>query len=249
MENMSWQHVLEFFDKFQGMIQEEVDRKIKTLPEDPYHSPETKEINAALAIAQGEFPSVKHNRENPWYKKLYSDLDIIMISLRPILSKHGLSLTQQERLCDGATVLYTRLWHSSGQWIETRNRIVTKNDEHSYGSALAFYKRTSLMTLLGITMADDPYDDDAEVAMHELRKEKAKGTALNTKYNPRENTSEVITKEQLDELNYELSEYPDITEDILEAFKIRSIGDIPKSKYHNAMIRIREIKNLRNGLK
>ena len=75
----------------------------------------------------------------------------------------------------------------------------------------------------------------------------AKGTALNTKYNPKENKYESITTEQLEELEYELAEFPDIAEQILEGFKIQSLANMPKQKFLPAVSRIREIKLLRNG--
>lgn len=246
---MTFNEVLDFFGKFQGMIEEQTNKRITALPEDPYNSAEIKELATALAAAQGEFPKIGHNRENPWFKKPYADLHLIITQTSPILSKHGLSITQQERLDDGMTVLHTRLWHNTGQWLETRNRIVTKNDENSYGSAVLFYKRMALMSLLGITMNDDPYDDDAERSMNDVRIVKSKGTAPTYNYNPKKSTNETVTKEQLEELEYELSKYPDQVDDILRDLRIEELQDMPKSEFHRCILRVRDLNNLRDGLK
>ena len=58
---------------------------------------------------------------------------------------------------------------------------------------------------------------------------------------------EAITREQIEELEYELAEYPDLAESILDGLRIQSLADMPKSQYGVSIRRIREIKQLRNG--
>ena len=72
----------------------------------------------------------------------------------------------------------------------------------------------------------------------------AKGPSI--KYNPKDQSFDTITREQLDEMEYELSEYPDIADQVLNGLQIQSLADCPKSKYQVSMTRIREIKKLRN---
>lgn len=216
-----------------------------------YSSEDLNELFSALSKAQGEYATVGYNRENPYFKSAYADLDAIMKSVRPALAKHGLAFMQQIRINeDGATILHSILAHASGQWMESRMRVIPpKNDAQTFGSTLTYLKRYAAISLLGVTVSHDHSDDDAEVAMVESRDIYAKGIAINTKYNPKEQTPEVITKEQLDELEYELAQYPDIAELVLDGLKIQSLADMPKSKYQVSVNRIREIKNLRNGIK
>jgi hypothetical protein len=241
---------LKFLKALDDHISKKVSERVKSLPPDPYESDKTEKIHEALAKAQGEFKPIGYNKENPYFKNKYADFDSIVKITRPALAKNGLSVTQQTVLHDtGSTVLVTRLRHNSGQWIETRARIVpTKNDAQSYASALTYMKRYSFMALLNITTSDDTSDDDAERVMYDVRTTKAKGVALNTKYNPKEQSSMVITKEQLDELEYELGDYDDIADMVLEGLKIQSLADMPKDKYLASVTRIREIKNAREGL-
>ena len=239
---------LEFFQKLEDFIYKRVgEQTTKELQKDePYESEQTNEIATALAKAQGEFTVVRNNRLNPYFSSEYGDLHAIMQSIRPALVKNGISVTQQTKIKDGATILVTRLRHSSGQFIETRSRVLpSKNDDQTFASALQFMKRHSLATLVGITITDDKYDDDAEVQMISARNVIAKGPS--TKYDPKEQSHDTITKEQLEELEYELSEYPDIAEEVLDKMKIRSLADLPKTKFLISLKRIREIKHLRNG--
>ncbi len=73
----------------------------------------------------------------------------------------------------------------------------------------------------------------------------AKGPS--NKYNPKEQSYETITKEQLEELELELQGYPDIAEEVLSKMRLQSLADLPKSKFQVSVQRIREIKQIREG--
>lgn len=215
----------------------------------PYKSDNLNELFAALAKAQAEMRVAGLSSENPYFKTRYADLAEIVRASRPSLTKHGLSVIQQIITHeDGQTILHTILSHSSGQWIESRMRIVpTKNDIQSLGSYITYAKRYAYASLVGVVSSDE--DDDGEMAVSDIRNANIKGTGINTKYNPKESSHETITKEQLEELEYELQEYPDIATQVLEGLKIHSLIDMPKDKYSVSIRRIREIKNARNGIK
>ena len=221
-------------------------KSLKKAPE-PTKSTELKELFTALAKAQGEMKAAPPSSENSYYKSKYADLNELMRTSRPALSKNGLSIIQQILPNeDGQNILHTLLCHSSGEWISTQMKILPpKSDIQSMGSYITYLRRYSYASLVGITTADE--DDDGEIAVATERKLYAKGTALNLKYNPKENKYETITKEQLSELEYELAKYSDIAEQILDGFKIQSLADMPKAKYMPAITRIREIKLLRDG--
>lgn len=214
-----------------------------------YKSAEIKDLAGALAKAQAEFPIAALNKANPYFKSRYADLTAIIQATRPALTKNGLSVLQDLiDLEDGQKMLFTILQHASGQYYESRVRIIPpKNDVQSMSSYITYMKRITYASLLGVTTGDE--DDDGEMAVAESRLTEAKGTALNTKYSPKNDQIDTITKEQREELEYELSEYPDIAEMILEGFKLMSIADMPKSKFIASINRIREIKALRNGTK
>jgi hypothetical protein len=204
------------------------------------------ELFAALAKAQSEMKTASLDSENPYFKSKYADLASIVNASRPALTKNGLSVIQQILPNDdGQNILHTILCHSSGQWIESRMRILpSKPDVQSLISYVTYIRRAAYASLIGVVTGDD---DDGEQAVHADRAVVAKGVAINTKYNPKEESYESISKDQLDEMEYELAEYPDIAEQILEGMKIQSLADLPKSKYGVSMKRIREIKQLRNG--
>lgn len=217
------------------------------IPTAPSKSDDLKELFTALSKAQSEMKTAGLNAENPYFKSAYADLAEIVRVSRPALTKNGLSVIQQLLPNDdGQNILHCILAHSSGQWIESRMRILPmKNDIQSISSYITYCRRISYATIIGVVSTDE--DDDGEKAVAVHRETFAKGVALNTKYNPNEASYESITKEQLEELDYELAQYPDIAEQVLEGLKIQSLSDMPKSKFMIATRRIREIKALRNG--
>lgn len=234
-----------------SMIEGLNERLIELIKERPKTKPtqsyDINELASALAKAQGEMEVAGRKETNPFFKSKYADLAELIKVSRPALTKNGLAVMQQIITDDeGMTWLHTILTHTSGQWIETRMRVVpTKNDPQSFGSCVTYLRRYCYAALINIAVSDE--DDDGEAAMYDQRQVTAKGTALNTKYNPKENSYETITKEQREEMEYELAGVADIGEMILDGFKIRSIADMPKAKFLPAITRIREIKNAREG--
>jgi len=221
----------------------------KSHPLSPSRSEDIKELCGALAKAQSEMGTAGMNSENPYFKSRYADLAEVVRVSRPALTKFGLAVMQQiipnE---DGQNILHTILTHNSGQWIESRMRILpSKPDVQALQSYITYIRRSAYSALVGVVVSNE--DDDAEVAVAYDRDTFAKGTALNTKYNPKEQTYETITKEQLEELEYELGQYPDVAEQVLDGLKLQSLADMPKSKFLASIERIRKIKNARNGVK
>ena len=215
---------------------------------EPYQSNNTDEINAAIAQASLEFPQIKINRQNPYLASGYSDLHEIQTKIRPILGKHNLHITQIKKQMDGRTLLVTRIWHSSGQWIESRIFLTpSKNTIESYGSHLNSMKRFEVMDLLSLTVSGDPYDDDGEADMADEKEVIEMGSKLRTLYNNRKESYETITSDQYEELMLELNDQPDLVAEMLESLKVASLREIPKSRYKPTIDRVRRIIKKRIG--
>lgn len=247
MNQVDTNNIVDLLNKISADI--ELLKKVK--PEPKYsasRSDHLAELFTALAKAQSEMQAAGLTSENPYFKSKYADLAEIVKASRPALARNGLSVLQQIlQNEDGQNILHTILAHSSGQWIETRMRILpSKPDVQSLASYITYLRRHSYAAIVGVVVSSNE-DDDGEMAVYDQREVVAKGVALNLKYNPKEQSYETITKEQLEEIHYELSEYPDIAEQVLDGLKIQSLADIPKSKFLVTTKRIREIKQLRNG--
>ena len=91
-----------------------------------------------------------------------ADINSVLQSVRPLLSKFSLAITQGNRFCKETNGFYvtTTLLHISGNWIrsEVRMPIGGKKDAHAVGGAITYGRRYGLLSILGIAVEGD--DDD-----------------------------------------------------------------------------------------
>ena len=123
-----------------------------------------KELSVALSKFQGEITNPANTAVNPFFKSKYAPLNDVLNTIRPILSKHGLSVIQSPS-SEGETIsITTMLIHDSGEWIETLplNLKMDKVTAQGAGSAITYARRYSLSAVLGISSEDDDDGNNAE---------------------------------------------------------------------------------------
>ena len=205
---------MENFEKILDKINDKLDKILSNNGND-FTSKSTSEISKAISKAYLEFPSIKINRQNPYLASGYADLHEILTKIRPVLGKNGLHITQIKRNQDGRTLLITRIMHITGEWLESRVFInPSKNTIEAYGSNLNSLKRFEIMDMLGLTVSDDPFDDDGEADMDLEREVVAKGASIKKLYTKKRDSYDFITEEQYKELMFELDDQEDLTEEI-----------------------------------
>lgn len=112
----------------------------------------------ALCGFQGELVAMPKSCEGYGYK--YTDLDTIATTIRPILAKYGLGYMQPIETVDGRTVMKTRVFHKTGEFIETDLVLAAvavsgTNAVQQLGAGITYMRRYSLCSLLGITSEED----------------------------------------------------------------------------------------------
>lgn len=124
-----------------------------------------KALYKALADFQQEVPTIKKNASGYGYK--FADLEETTKVINPLLKKHGLGYTQP---LDG-TNLKTTLFHiESGDTIESSVEIpqgvqlAKMNEFQVMGSAITYYRRYSLVSILGLVT-----DEDADAAGEQVK--------------------------------------------------------------------------------
>ena len=128
-------------------------------------SEDIKEIAKALSAFQAECPNVVKSAFNPFYKSHYADLGSIWDTVRPLLNKHGLSVSQGGASCaDKRMKVTTLLMHASGQFIEATLELsavdVNKEGKERFtpqtgGIAMTYGRRYGLSAMLGIASEED----------------------------------------------------------------------------------------------
>lgn len=134
------------------------------------------ELAKALVKFNSEVNKIAKDADNPFFKNNYATLDTIIDEIRPILSKHGLSIMQIPS-GDGQNVtLKTLLLHESGEWLESDELTMkpVKNDPQAVGSCITYARRYSLAAFLSLNTGED---DDGNGATY------GKGNKPNQKNN------------------------------------------------------------------
>lgn len=123
-----------------------------------------KEITKALLNAQKEFPTVKKEDTNPFFKSSYAGLPSVLEVVLPILNKHELLLSQSP-ITDGDRIgVETTIYHSSGESITSKFTVnLAKNDPQGAGSGITYCRRYALVSILGLNVDDDDDGNSASV--------------------------------------------------------------------------------------
>jgi ERF superfamily len=136
---------------------------------------------AALSAAQAAIQAPKKNRKG--YNYNYADLDDVIDALKQPFFENGLAFTQTIETDDKNQMhLVTTLFHKSGGSMTskmplpvTRNENLfsaTSQDHQSLGTAITYYRRYSLMAIVGIASEDnDAASTKKEQEQEESQKE------------------------------------------------------------------------------
>lgn len=131
-------------------------------------SEQINELAAALSTAQNGFPQVIKTEIAlaGSFKYRYADLASIIKTITPTLKDNGLSIVQTPGISETmGFYLSTRLMHKSGQWIEGEMPLPADKPPQQLGSALSYFRRYSLCSILNI-MPDEDDDGAAATANH-----------------------------------------------------------------------------------
>lgn len=134
---------------------------------------------SALSDFQKECPAINKGAKGYGYK--YADLPSIMEVINPLLKKHKLVISQP---LDGRAIM-TKLVHIPTGEIEFSRIEIPEgvslkgmNQFQVDGSAITYYRRYALSSLLGIVTDDDTDAAGKQVAQETTKKEIKKGTKM-----------------------------------------------------------------------
>lgn len=121
------------------------------------------ELAKALVKFQSVVPVIPKNqtakipmKAGGSYSYKYADLADIWEAIRKPLKECGLAVTQMLGELNGDDVIYTKIWHESGEVEEKPFRIPTNGKTpQEVGSVVTYYKRYALGAALGISTEED----------------------------------------------------------------------------------------------
>jgi hypothetical protein len=120
-------------------------------------TPIGKNIAAAFVKAQRQFGPALKKSVNSHFKSKYADLTSCIDAVMDGLNANGIALMQRSFECKDGVMVETTFIHESGEVMESGLFHVpaSKHDAMSFGSALTYARRYSLMTACGISSEDD----------------------------------------------------------------------------------------------
>jgi hypothetical protein len=120
------------------------------------------ELAKALIKVQKDMPPVEKNATNPFLKNKYADLGSTIRTSTPVLTKHGLSLSQFPTSEDDRVGLTSILMHISGEWIEDTIYLPPERDDNkavnatqTAGKQITYLRRYAWSSILGMNTDDD----------------------------------------------------------------------------------------------
>lgn len=163
-----------------------------------------KEIFKKLSKAKKEIGSIYKTEENPFYKSKYFDINALLKQVEPILDNNQLLLLQPIIEGKVKSIIYDI---ETGDSVDSFIDLPGIEDPQKMGSAITYYRRYTLQSLLALEAEDDdgnkasgknvnkPYlikDSYQWNKAIEYLKNGGNITAIKKKYNIRENDERLL---------------------------------------------------------
>jgi len=114
-------------------------------------------INEKLFNLQQEIGTISKDASNPFYKSKYFDINSLINQLQPLLKKNRLLLLQP--IQEDSVSSFIRCIDNNEEVYSTL-KLPNITDPQKLGSAITYYRRYTLASLLGLQAVDD----DANIA-------------------------------------------------------------------------------------
>ena len=127
-----------------------------------------------LAAVKAEVGRISKDSSNPFFKSKYFDVNSLLLHVEPIIQKNGLLLLQP--IQDG--LVKSIIFDTNGFSIESGIALPELNDPQKLGSAITYYRRYTLQSLLALQAEDD----DANLASNKTVSNNTKETEQDKKW-------------------------------------------------------------------
>jgi len=123
-------------------------------------TPKKESIYSKLYKVQKEIGAISKDSTNPFYKSKYFDINSLIKQVTPILEKHKLLLLQPIKNGEQHSIIYDIDNRDS---VESSLSLPTNLDAQKIGSAITYYRRYTLQSLLGLQAEDDDGNNASSV--------------------------------------------------------------------------------------
>lgn len=120
---------------------------------------EVRGLYPKLHAAKQKIGKVVKNSTNPHFKNKYADINGLIETVEPVLLEHGLLLIQPITQGIVSTMIIDI---ESGDKVESSMRLPEIQDPQKIGSAVTYYRRYTLQSLLSLQAEDDDANKASE---------------------------------------------------------------------------------------
>ena len=166
-----------------------------------------KELLSKLSKAKQEIKPIIKSETNPFYKSKYFDINALLDQVEPILESHGLLLLQPIKDNKVVSVIFDT---DTEQALESSIELPPLTDPQKMGSAVTYYRRYTLQSLLALQADDDD------------------GNLASKKSEPK--IKPVEGKPRLTDTGYDFLMNKGTADQINEALENRSMGIVQENK-------------------
>lgn len=127
--------------------------------------------------------SISKDSENPFFKSKYFDINKLLEIIKPVLNEMNVVILQPLSNVEGRPALRTVLYDTEkGQMLsDTQITLPDLTDPQKMGSAITYYRRYSLQSLLGLEAEDDDGNLASNKTIKEIETPKATTPVTETK--------------------------------------------------------------------
>ena len=111
-----------------------------------------KELLQALGNVKKEVGKLSKTETNPFFKSKYFDINSLIEQVEPLLEKNGLLLLQPIENNKVVSIIYHM---DTEKFVSSSIDLPQLNDPQKLGSAITYYRRYTLQSLLGLQAEDD----------------------------------------------------------------------------------------------
>jgi hypothetical protein len=110
-----------------------------------------------LLMFQQSIKAIAKDSQNPHFKNTYFDINKLLEEIKPILNELGLVIIQPLTIIDGKSAIKTIIFDTEADkaLIESIIYIPENPDPQKMGSAITYFRRYSLQSLLALEAEDD----------------------------------------------------------------------------------------------
>lgn len=130
-----------------------------------------KNLIKKIADAKKEIGKISKDSTNPFYKSKYFDINALLEHVEHVLEKQGLMILQPIEEMKVVTKIYDT---ETGESLESGIMLPEINDPQKLGSAITYFRRYTLQSLLSLQAEDD----DANRTVSGIKKQVSKNPEL-----------------------------------------------------------------------